>query len=168
MKPCAKYKETLFLDIHGELPPEEQVVWKEHLAACAPCREERQRMANFLAQTKEAFPSPALRPEEAKQIWGHVRSAQNHRENAWWRRKGTMRKLVPAFVAAALVLVFAGGFKVREFRSLLRFGPEDKIVADHYEPIQSVDLEILENLDLLEEMDSLQKLVQIVDQREMI
>lgn len=168
MKPCMKYKETLFLDVHGELSPEKKAAWKEHLAACAPCREERQRLADLLAQTKEAFPSPVLRPEEAKQIWGHLRDAQNHQEKAWYRRKGTMRKLVPAFVVAALVLVFAGGFRVREFRSLLHFGPEDKIAVDLDEPIQSVDLEIIENLELLEEMDSLQKLVQIVDQREMI
>lgn len=168
MKPCTKYKETLFLDIHGELSPQEQVVWREHLAACAPCREERQHMADLLVQTKEAFPSPTLRPEEAKRIWGHLRDAQDHRENAWWRRKGTMRKLVPAALAAALVLIFAGGLKVREFRSLLPFGPEVKVAADTDEPNQAVDLEIIENLELLEEMDSLQKLVQVVDQREMI
>lgn len=168
MKPCTKYKETLFLDIHGELSPQKQVVWREHLAACAPCREERQRMANLLVQTKEAFPSPTLRPGEAKRMWSHFRDAQDHGENAWWRRKGTMRKLVPVALAAAVVLVFAGGLKVREFRSLLPFGQDIKVAADLEEPNRAVDLEIIENLELLEEMDSLQKLVQVVDQREMI
>jgi predicted anti-sigma-YlaC factor YlaD len=168
MKPCTKYKETLFLEIHGELPPEKLAVWNEHLAACASCREERQRMANLLTQTKEAFPSPTLRPEEVKRIWGHVREAQDHGEAAWWRRKGAMRKLVPVALAAALVLVFAGGLKVREFRSLVPFGPEVKVSADLDELNQAADLEIIRNLELLEEMDSLKKLVQVVDQREMI
>jgi anti-sigma factor RsiW len=168
MKPCTKYKETLFLDIHGELSPEQQGVWNRHLAACAPCREERQRMANLMDQVKKAVPSPTLRPGEAKRIWAHLREAQDHGENAWWRRKGAMRKLVPAALAAALVLVFVGGLKVHEFRSLLPFGPKVKVVADQDKPNQTVDLEIIENLELLEEMDSLQKLVQVVDQREMI
>jgi len=66
------------------------------------------------------------------------------------------------------VLIIAGGLKVREFRSLLPLGPEFMVAADPEEPNQAVDLEIIENLELLEEMDSLQKLVQVVDQREMI
>jgi hypothetical protein len=168
MKCCTKYTETLFLDVYGELPPQEKVAWKKHLATCESCRDERQRLVTLLAQSKEALPSPALRPEEENRIKVSLHDALNHKKTAWWHRKGNMKKLVPAALAAALVLVILGGFKADEFRSLFRFGPDIKVADDLEQPIQAMDLEIIQHMELLEEMESLRKLVQVMDQREMI
>ena len=79
---------------------------------------------------------------------------------------GMPNRLIPALAAASLLIVAVGWFainKVQSPSSLQNFSglkSEEQVIIK--------DLEVIDNLDFLEEMDTLRKLVQVVDNRDII
>jgi hypothetical protein len=75
-------------------------------------------------------------------------------------------RLIPALAAVALLIVAFGWFAINKvqspsfFQNLSGLKSEEQMVAK--------DLEVIDNLELLEEMDTLRKLVQVVDNRDII
>ena len=120
MKVCADRRETLLLDIHGELSAREQPAWQRHLDACPGCRQERQELVWLLEAAKEAMPPPAPSPEHAKALRESVMMCWRANRAPGWRRGllfGLSLRPVPALVAAGFLLVVLGWFGLQGLRS---------------------------------------------------
>ncbi len=164
MKPCTHYQETLLLDVYGELNPHERPEWERHLEQCEPCRSERERLLNMLGTVKATMPSPDMASEKAeglpssiRRVWREGLEKKPDRKPFW----GAPARFAPALAAACLVIAVAGWFSFKEFRhaGIIQKGP--KVVME--EQLASEDLEVVKNLELLEEMEDVEKLVELLD-----
>lgn len=161
MKPCPEHEETLWLDVCGELDPNERPGWEKHLEACENCRRERAQLALMLQTVRVNAPSPTLSRGEAQALAGSITGKlREGREETWWRKRlfGMPNRLIPALTAACILIVALGWFSMRGLRSpssMTHLNSEERILAE--------DLDIIKNLDMLEEMDTLQRLVHVVD-----
>ena len=165
MKVCGNHRETLLLDIHGELPASEQAAWQIHLETCPGCRQERQELELLLKTAKEAMPSPALSPEHAKALRESVMMGwRARRVPMWWRGLffGMSLRPVPALVATGLLLVVLGWFGLQGLRST----SHPLRVPEAPKRVMVSDAEVIENLDLLEHIDDIERIVRLVDHRD--
>ena len=165
MKPCPDYKETLWLDVYGELDPNERPAWERHLETCEGCRQERKQLVRLLQTVKGTMPSPTLSREEAEALAASItRKLRGEREETWWRKRvwGIPNRLVPVLAAASILIVALGWFSMKGLRSPSSIGSISHLKTE--EQILVKDLDIIKDLEFLEEMDTLQKLVQVVDQ----
>jgi len=169
MKACPNHQETLWLDVYGELDPVKRSVWEQHLETCAGCREERQRLLGLLDRVKDQMTPPQLPPKKASALsWSIKRGLREQQATPqWWKGLlGEPNRLIPSLVAVSLVFVALGWFTINKVygpSSLQKFSSpksEEQMVVK--------DSEVINNLDLLEEMDTLRKLVQVVDNRDII
>jgi hypothetical protein len=164
VKVCADRRETLLLDIHGELPASEQPAWQKHLESCSACRRERQELMGLLKAVTEAMPLPTVSPESAKALRDSITTGWTANRAPVLPRGhffGMSLRPVPALVAGGLVLAVLGWFGLQGLRSTsynLR-GPEAP------KQIKITDLDVIENLDLLEHLDDIERVVQVVDHR---
>ncbi len=166
MKPCPDYKETLWLDVYKELGPDERPNWENHLEKCEACQEERKQLLGMIQTVKEAVPSPELSPEKARAIAGFIkRKMSNEPVGMWWRKSLFSRplRLIPAFATACLLIAALSWFSLKDFKRPAAVqtasGP---ILA---EQMISEDLDVIRNLDLLQEMEVLEKLVNFLDEK---
>lgn len=166
MKPCEDRQQSLLLDIYDELTPGERAAWERHLEVCEGCRQERNRLMELLEGVRAAMPSPTLSPEKARAMTRAITERlRGTKEQRWWERRWVWfpNRLVPALAALCLVVAAFVWFSVRDQQrpSALREarvpGSEPQILAQ--------DLDIIKNLELLEEMDVLEKLVRVVDEK---
>jgi len=161
MKRCPEHEETLWLDVYGELNPNERPAWEKHLETCEDCRREREQLALMLQTVKVSTPSPTLSREEVLALASSItRKLREEREEPWWRKRlfGIPNSLIPAMTAACILIVALGWFSMKGLRrpsSMMHLNSEERILVK--------DLDIIKHLDMLEEMDTLQKLVQVVD-----
>jgi anti-sigma factor RsiW len=165
VKVCADHQETLLLDVHGELPASERPGWQRHLDICPGCRGERQELVRVLDGVREAIPSPILSPEHAQALRERVtRGWRANRAPAWWQGLflGMRLRPVPALVAVGLLLAVAGWFGLHE----LRTAHQTLRSQEAHEQVIVSDAEVIENLDLLEQMDDIEKVVKLVDHRD--
>jgi len=169
MKPCPDKKETLWLDVYGELDPHRRPIWEKHLENCERCRQERKRLLSLLQTMKDTMPSPTLSHELSRSLAHSItRKLREKQEKTWWRNRllDIPQRLVPAMAAATILIAALGWFSLKMFRSpssvsnISNYKVEEQIIAK--------DLDVIKNLDLLEEMDALQKLVQVVDHEDII
>jgi len=161
MKPCPEHEETLWLDVCGELDPNERPAWEKHLEVCENCRREREYLALMLQTVRVNTPSPILSREETLALASSIaRKLREERKETWWRKRlfGIPNSLVPALTAACILIVALGWFSMKGLRS-----PSSMTHLNSEERILAKDLDIIRNLDMLEEMDTLQRLVQVVD-----
>lgn len=164
MKNCPDYQETLWLDVHGELDPRDRPDWEDHLKTCVACREERERVRHLMARIRDGMPLPVLSNEKARTLSRSIRGRLRAEisETSWWRRfVNAPNRFVPA-LAAAILLVLA----VTWFSQDLFHSPTVLINRDQENKMAVNDGEVIRNLELLEEMDTLQKLVQALEQKE--
>jgi hypothetical protein len=154
------------MGVYGELGLPERDAWEKHLEACEGCRQERERLIQFLQQLKEVMPDPSLSPEKARALADSIiKELRREKGMRWWKGRlwGFPNRLVPAIVAVCLMIVAFGWFSMREgktpstFRAGKDLNSEQQIIAR--------DLEVIRNLELLEEMEVLEKLVRVVDER---
>ena len=164
MKPCPHHKETLWLDVYGELDPNERPAWEKHLETCEGCRQERAQLLRLLQTVKVSMPSPALSREKAETLISSItRKLRSEREETWGRKRlwGMPNRFIPALAAASILIVALGWFGMKGFRSPSSIRSLSNLKSE--ELILVKDLDIIKNLELLEEMDTLRKLVQVVD-----
>jgi anti-sigma factor RsiW len=164
MTPCADRRETLLLDVYGELPSTERPAWEAHLETCAGCRGERQELVRLLEATRESMAASALSPVKAKSLRESITERwRPARSTRWWQELllGVRLRPVSALIAVCLLLA-VGWFGFREFhlQSL-----KDRR-ADTRERILVSDREVVENLDILEQMDDIERVVKVVDHRD--
>ena len=164
MKPCPDHKETLWLDVYGELDPNERPAWEKHLEKCEGCRQERKQLLRLLQTVKASMPSPGLSREEAGALASSIiRKLRGERKETWWRKSlfGIPTRLIPALAAASILIVAFGWFSMKGLRTPSPMRSNSNIQSE--EQILVKDFDLIKNLELLEEMDTLQKLVQVVD-----
>jgi len=162
---CADRRETLLLDIHGELPASEQAVWQGHLEACPGCLREREKLLWLLGAAREAMPSPALSPEHARALQESVAMSRRVTRARVWRRGlffGMSLRPIPALVAAGLLLAVFGWVGLQGLRST----PHTPRSREAPRQVMVSDAEVIENLDLLEHLDDIERVVRVVDHRD--
>ena len=168
MKACPDCQETLWLDVYGELDSKNRPAWERHLETCPGCSKERRRLIDLLQLVREEMRPPQVSPEKARALsWSIKRGLRHQRTTTWWERLWDMpNRLIPTLAAASLLIVALGWLSISKFQGPSSFQnlstpkPEENMIVK--------DLEVINNLDLLEEMDILQKLVQVVDNRDII
>lgn len=160
MQVCRHQNEILMLDVLGELnDPQMRRNWEEHLKACDGCRRERSRTLGLLGKVKQAGMPPELPARQAdamaKAIGWRLRNERLAPLGETLRRF----RLVPALATAcAVIVVVIGGYELQQ--RLSNRGNEMEISADLLPP---QDLEIIKHLDLLRDMDTIEKLMHVVD-----
>ena len=170
MKACTDRQETLWLDAYGELDPTERPAWKRHLERCGGCRKERERMLLLLQRVKEAMPSPALSHDEAEGLSAVITRALNGEiRRPWWQKTvfGLPNRFIPALAMACLLIIAFGWFTIKGFRHHSNLQTTPVLKAEEQMIIKK-DLDVIANLELLEELDALQNLLRVVDQRDTI
>lgn len=167
MNTCTDRRETLLLDVHGELPSGERPAWERHLETCAGCRQERRELARLLEVARKSMTTPALTPAKAKQLRDSITGSwMAERPTRWWQGVlvGVRLRPIPAMITASLLLLALGWFGLRGFQARSPNGPN----PETRERIVVSDLEVIENLDLLEEMEDIGRVVQVVDDRDIL
>ncbi|MDM8535534.1 hypothetical protein QUF70_02135 [Desulfobacterales bacterium HSG17] len=175
MKSCSNYQETLFLDVYEEAEPKAQSEWNQHMESCPACVKDRTDLQRMIFDIKEAAPCADLLPEEARSLSFAIRQ-KLHKEQSipkWrlWIQKGIQRGIkntfvnpMPALTAACLILLVFGWFGTKGMENPWPMQTASNLSSE--EKLLIKDFEVINNLDLLEEMDALEKLVQAVDKRE--
>jgi hypothetical protein len=164
MQACEHLIENLTLYVYGELDPVTGQEVANHLENCEGCRQEHERLSTILVKVKEASVSPQLSPLEARAMAADIsRKLTAGRRRTWWRQYLEFmpsRWIPAAAMAGALVMTVAvvGYLKLNETPSLAPVSlnqNEELMLGDK-------DIEILDNLELLKEMDAIQKLSRVV------
>lgn len=165
MGSCPQYRENLLLDAHGELDPEAASPWRDHLRTCAACREERDRMLRLLAGMKESMPVPPLSPARSEMMLRTVQARlsgrREERSSAGWQLFSRPSRLAPALAALCglMLMVFFLAPGRSPVPPPVRTPLEQKALGE----VPARELEILKNLELLKQLDTVQKLVHILD-----
>jgi anti-sigma factor ChrR (cupin superfamily) len=161
MQACQDHEHTLWLDVYGELTPQQRQVWESHLTICTPCRAERQRMRNLVSELKQTAQPRQMTAAETETLVSRIVRQQSRRR---WRLPGTDRPMgrwAPAFTMAGVLLVALGIVAHRWLLPSTGGLPVDLDPARN--PAIAQDLDVIQNLDMLKDMDELQKLVKMVD-----
>jgi hypothetical protein len=165
MQKCEHLKENLTLYTYGELDPVTGREVENHLKSCEGCRQEHRRLSTILAKVKQASAAPQLSPWEARAMASDIsRKLKAGSRRTWWRQylDLTPSRLIPAAViTAALIIAVA----VIGYLNLSRTAGMPPVSMNQNEELMlsDKDMEILDNLELLKEMESIQKLSQLVD-----
>jgi hypothetical protein len=154
MQACQHRNETLLLDVLGELgDPRMRRDWEEHLAGCDGCRRERAAMLSLLGKVKQAGMPPELSAEQADAMAKAVGWKLRNERIQPPRQTGRRFRFLPVFASAcAVIVVLFAGYLLQD-----RLSGRDNDVAT------SADLEVIKHLDLLKDMDTIEKLIQVVD-----
>ena len=164
MQACEHLKENLTLYVYGELDPAAGREVEIHLESCEGCRNEHARLSTVLAKVKEASLSPQLSPMEARAMAAEIsRTLKAGRRRTGWRQylEFMPSRLIPrAAMACGLVITVA----VIGYLNLNKTPGTAPVSLNQNEEIMlsDTDLEILDNLELLKEMDAIQKLSRVV------
>jgi anti-sigma factor RsiW len=160
MQTCRNHNETLMLDVLDELTdPRVRREWEGHLASCSGCRTEKARMLHLLGQVRASGTPPELSDAEAQRMTGAVSREIRNRPGRV-SRTGWSFRLVPALAAAgALIITVMAGYWLQG--SFFGSGRLADLTAESQ--LEAPDLDVVKHLDLLRDMDTIEKLIQIVD-----
>jgi hypothetical protein len=165
MNICPERKDKLILDVYGEMDARQRTDWEKHLAACEACRLEKEKLLELLQASKQSSALADLSPEETQALSDSiVRKLRNEKPDHWWEWVFMAnRRLTPSMAAACILILFLGWFGLNNFNSSDKVSNTSQIVLD--EKIMVTDEELLENLDMLQEMEALEKLVKLLDNK---
>ena len=146
--------DELILHFYGET--DDEVPVERHLAACARCRGEFERLRRVLAlmDTADAFsPAEAPGPAFEREVWARLEPQLATTRRSWWARLMAPRVLVLAGGVAVLLLVaFVAGRFSREVVPITDTARANSNVAervlvvavvDHLDRSQMVLLEVM-------------------------
>jgi len=158
-KACRNQNETLMLDVLGELNDfRMRRAWEAHLRACDRCRGERARMLQLLGKMREAGAPPELSAAQADAMAGAVGWRLRNERLARLQKGDRRLRWVPALAAAcALLVVAVFGYQLKDRWTRPEGG--GGISAE----LHAEDLDVIKHLDLLKDMDTIEKLVHVVD-----
>lgn len=166
MQACREWEEMAILDAAGELTPGPQAAaWAAHLVRCESCRREKRELERLFAGLRREMAAPRLSAGRAEVMIAAVHRGLRDAPRSETRLPlGRPRALSwrwrPAFAAACTaLLVFAAGWGLKE----RVFGPGDPLQAA---AVSEEDRAVISNLDLLENLGTIEKLVQVVDRME--
>jgi anti-sigma factor RsiW len=160
MQVCRNHNETLMLDVLDELTdPEVRRNWESHLTSCSGCRTEKAQMLHLLGQVRVSGSPPELSDAEAQRMAGAVNREILNRPGRV-SRSGWSFRLVPAFAAACvLIITVMAGYRLQN--SFFGAGRVSDLASEAQ--LELPDLDVVKHLDLLRDMDTIEKLIQIVD-----
>lgn len=166
MKSCAEYKEILFLDLYGELDPASRSKWLAHLRECAACKEEHARMLGLVGKVKEVMAAPPLIHTESQTLIKAVRAEMIQGEERKFKAGWLSRhwRFSPALATACVFAAIISIWSLGTFDSFLN--NERNAAKESSQEMRAEDLEIIKNFDLLKQMDSVEKLVHMLDEPE--
>lgn len=172
MKGCKDREEALILDVFGELSPEELPEWAAHVAVCDGCRAERERLTQMMRQVKTAAVRERISAREAGHLHARVRWALNNAALA--ERSKTKISFWcnflprPAWAVGILVCLglAAGGVAWKQVSKETTTAVSEMTAPAATAGLPAQDLEVLKNYDFLKDLDTIRKLVQVVDQNE--
>jgi len=166
MNSCPEYKEILFLDIYGELDSVSRSKWQAHLKECAVCRNEHTKMLNLVGRVKETMTPPPLTGAESRLLTKAVRAemiqGRERKPKAGWFSQHW--RVTPALATACVFAAIISIWSLGTFDSFLN--KERTVGKDYSQSIRAEDMEIIKNLDLLTQMDSVERLVHTLDEPE--
>lgn len=152
------------MDIHGELGLDDRRAWEGHLANCDACRKEKILAIRMMGNIKETLKPRPLSPAALNVIVDRIAEKSRKKGGpspAPESRRLLPRVVFPAFAAACLMLVVMGVF------SMKRLVPDSSRtsipVANLNETLQEDDIEVIKNIELLEEFETIQQLVQLME-----
>jgi len=168
---CPEYQEMLILEAYGELSPKKQRVLEAHLNKCDGCYQEKRQLLNTLGSVKNVMSSPQLTETASANLCRSVTRELNQMDTGretWARFFPAPKKFIPVLAAASLIIIIVGLFN---FSGITPFssGPEVSIgtAGISMEDQRLIeDYDIIKNLELLEEMESVHKLVQVISEPE--
>lgn len=160
MQTCRNQNEILMLDALGELnDPRMRREWENHLKTCDGCRRERASMLALLGRVKDAGMPPELSAEQADAMAKTIGwKLRNERIKPFQESPRRFRFMPVLAAACAVIVVVLGGYRLQQHLSVP--GNEMEMSADLMLP---EDLEIIKNYDLLRDMDTIEKLMHVVD-----
>ena len=167
MSACPHHKETLMLDIFGELNRNRAAAWEQHLNGCPGCRTEKETISRTLKLAKRALEAPQLSEAEAAAMRHRVvreLTADTPRSGERKQAFFFSRAFIPT-LASACVLLMALGFMA----SKLLTGPTTAKriqLSALQEQLPEEDIEIINNMDILSNLDALDRLSQAIDRSE--
>jgi len=165
MKPCPDRHEMILLAAYGELDPEQRQDWEQHRTACPGCRGEYEALLRLLGRIKESMPVPELSEKRASSIlWSVKRELRKEGEKPSWWKQWLVRpsRLVPALATVSIVLITFGLFGP----NFTEKSSPPQTVSDVENEAVIKDLDVLTNLDFLEDMDTVQELLNVLDHNE--
>lgn len=165
MEPCGTHKESLWLDVYGELAEAERVAWEKHLKTCGACRVEREALARLLQKTKDALlvPLPSPSPlEQAQATW--QRKHEKTTERAWWWTRllpPVPARSVPVFATVLLLVAAFSWFALIRGESSRRAAPTENLAVGT--ALTAEEFAVIKDLRILKEMETVERLVQVLD-----
>jgi anti-sigma factor RsiW len=162
---CKDYYENLVLDVMGEPDPETLNHWENHLEGCGACRSERKRLMTLLEEMRKRANPPELPETEAARFAQRISwTLRNEKIQAGLKQppRTTVMRRIPAMAALSLLLVFGAVLWYRAGDRFFQPGQTDEQRAEMALPKQ--DLDVIKNLDMLKDMETIRKLVQTIDQ----
>jgi hypothetical protein len=167
---CSRYREALCLEVCGALEPEQRPALEAHLQQCQKCRIEKKKLQAAYRLAAQTPPAPKLSAEATRRMARDItRRLQDQSASASHRRlSGAYRRWVPLLAAACLLLAVFGWLELSghapggdpggPLNASQSLSQEERMLLK--------DLKVIRNLEMLEQMDSLQKLVHVIDQPE--
>ncbi|ROQ93176.1 anti-sigma factor family protein [Desulfosoma caldarium] len=166
MNGCKDFEEMLILDLFDELPTGRRSRWSVHVAQCDICMAERRRLERVLQQVKAAGKPEPMAESDAARMKARVRWALNNAGRAspstkalsLWRRFGLRPAWALGLVLSAAVMVAGLSWKGLPRKTAeMNTAPAPTAVATQ-------DQEVVENLEFLKDLETIRKLVTVVDQ----
>lgn len=166
MNSCPEYKEILLLDIYGELDSVSRPKWQAHLKVCAVCRREHKRMLSLVGRVTETMTPPPLTDAESRSLTKAVRAEmiKGREKKSKGGRLSPLWRVSPALATACVFAAIVSIWSLGTFDSFFR--TEENAGKDYSQSIRAEEMEIIKNLDLLTQMDSVEKLVHTLDELE--
>jgi hypothetical protein len=162
---CKDYHESLMLDVMGEPDPENRGHWDNHLHGCGSCRSERTRLMRLLEVMKKSAIPPELSETEVERFAQRITwTLRNEKIQAGLKQqpRATAVRRIPAMAAFCLLLAFGAVLWYRAGDRFFQTGQTDEQRAEMALPKQ--DLDVIRNLDMLKDMETIRTLVQTIDE----
>ena len=157
------------MDTYGEIEQKDRIALERHLKGCEGCRRERDRLARLLERIKETMPSPEFSGALSREMTGSIVGRLKEKQEKSWRQKlrwtGEYR-FIPALAAACLVVFVLGWLGIKTLNQSSTYRPMVTEGSENQLGVQ--DMEVIQNLEFLEDMDILNKLVDRVDERDFL
>jgi len=167
MAACVNKEKILLLDVHEGLDPHERSAWEEHLQTCDGCLQEKKLTLHLIENIKQLNELPVF-DSKAEDIF--TRNLMNKLHD---RKKVNKKRIkwpsitfwpFPAMVGACIVILVIGTYSFKMFQTAFDNRYQEDLNLT--ETISTEELEIINNLDMLKDMDSIKKIVELVDYSE--
>ena len=172
MRSCPEHEETLWLDVHGELEPDRAREWQAHLKGCPACQEERRQLVRLLEESLRVLTPAQATPAEEARLGRAVLSGIEGKQSRRFGFPGLSLPWPPrpAFaLAAACLAVLAVGWiwsGPGQGPLSLQTASRPSAPVETAGMTRNLDGEILQNLELLEDLDVIEKVVTVIDHKQ--